>query len=149
MCSKNYIIKCARTEDVDVIFDLDQQYEFDRYSKELIFESICNERNFNYIAYCNDVAVAYISFSCVVDEGEIIKIVVAKDFRNMGIGSFILRYAIDKLQAVGVNALFLEVRSSNIPAKKLYEKNQFVQIHKRLKYYNDGEDADIYRLSLL
>ena len=54
-----------------------------------------------------------------------------------------------RLKNKGVETIFLEVRSNNMPAKKLYEKNGFIKISERQKYYSDGADADIYRLTFL
>ena len=139
----------AKRSDVDIIYNLDLEYEHDRYSKELIEESLSNSSYINIIAYKNDFAVGYVSVSSVVDEGEILKIVVAKEYRKLGIGNALINDILERLKCKGVSTVFLEVRSDNIPAKKLYEKNGFVKISERQKYYNDGADADIYRLSLL
>ena len=46
-----------------------------------------------------------------------------------------------KLVSLGVNKVFLEVRSSNISAIALYEKKGYTKISVRKKYYADGEDA--------
>ena len=42
----------------------------------------------------------------------------------------------------------LEVRNSNIPAQKLYEKHGFKQITIRKNYYDNSEDALIYEKEL-
>ena len=42
----------------------------------------------------------------------------------------------------------LEVRRSNIPAQKLYEKHGFKQIAIRNNYYDNTEDALIYEKEL-
>lgn len=149
------MIKCdcrivdSSINDADIIYDLDGEYEFDRYSKELIKESLNNSSYINLIAYNGDIAVGYISVNSVIDEGEVLKIVVAKEYRKLGIGSALVRDILARMKDKGVETVFLEVRSNNIPAKRLYEKNGFVKISERQKYYSDGADADIYRLSFL
>ena len=135
--------------DADIIYNLDAEYEFDRYSKELIQESLVNSSYINLLAYKEDKPVGYISVNSVRDEGEVLKIVVAREYRKLGIGNALVMDILARLKNKGVETIFLEVRSNNIPAKKLYEKNGFIKISERQKYYSDGADADIYRLTFL
>ena len=141
-------VRLANASDIDIIYNLDGEYEYDRYSKELIIESVNNNSYINLIAMQGNIPVGYVSVSSVIDESEILKIVVAKDFRQKGIGYTLMCEVLGRLKNNGTRTVFLEVRSNNFPAKKLYEKNGFIKIHERQKYYNDGADADIYRLSL-
>lgn len=46
-----------------------------------------------------------------------------------------------------IEALFLEVRLSNTPAQKLYQKLAMELIGTRKRYYANGEDALIYKAS--
>lgn len=140
-------IKVASIDDVDVVYNIDKECGSDSYSKEIISLSIKNDINF--IAYIDNCAVGYISCSRVLDEAEVLKIVVLKEYRRKGIASLLMKNVINKLVEVDVGVLFLEVRSDNVPAKMLYEKIGFEKIYERQKYYSDGVDAYIYRLSLL
>ena len=141
-------IRLANIADIEILYNLDSEYEYDRYSKDLIINSVNNDSYINLIAVQDDVPVGYVSVSTVIDESEILKIVVAKEYRQRGIGYALMCDVLARLKDNGSKTVFLEVRSNNTPAKKLYEKNGFVKIHERQKYYNDGADADIYRLSL-
>ena len=42
------------------------------------------------------------------------------------------------------DSVMLEVRVSNLAAIRLYEKFGYQRIHKRKRYYQDGEDAFVY-----
>ncbi len=45
--------------------------------------------------------------------------------------------------------ILLEVRESNLPARRLYEKHAFRDVGRRRMYYKDpAEDAILYELSL-
>ena len=92
------------------------------------------------IGFC----MLHISF----DEGEIYNIATDKIFRGRGIGDALLKEALKTGKERGVIFTFLEVRESNMPARKLYEKNGFENIGKRKNYYDEPkEDAVIYRLT--
>ena len=71
---------------------------------------------------------------------------VAVDYRRRGIAEQLVHTLIDNLKSQDVTCLTLEVRASNQPAIKLYEKIGFSQVGRRPNYYhNPKEDALIMR----
>ena len=142
----NLEIKIADIKHAQIVFELDSQYEMDKYSLENIKSSLEQESGFNLLVWSEGKAIAYASFNVVYDEVELLKIVVGKDFRRRGIAEKLMGFAISNLKTIDVHTMYLEVRKSNIPAISLYKKLGFEQINERLKYYNDGEDAKIFKL---
>lgn len=143
----NWLFCKASINDVDLLYKIDIDYEYERYSKKLISDSLASDTCLTYIGYCDNNPIGYISVNKVCDEIEILKIVILKEYRCRGYGTRMIKELLESIKQSDVKNVFLEVRANNIPAKKLYEKNGFVKINQRLKYYEDGEDADIYRLS--
>ncbi len=93
--------------------------------------------------------VGYISFYHMLDEMEILNIAVDPQFRELGLGKYILGKTLEKTAEQGIHKVILEVRVGNVIARNLYEKFSFECVGKRLKYYTDtGEDACIYALDL-
>lgn len=84
----------------------------------------------------------------VGDEGEIATLAVDAQSRGQGWGKAVIRSLAQRLAARGVRSLFLEVRPSNAPARRLYEKLEFVEVGRRANYYADGEAALILKLTL-
>ncbi|MCJ7626488.1 MAG: ribosomal protein S18-alanine N-acetyltransferase [Anaerolineaceae bacterium] len=83
----------------------------------------------------------------VEDEGHIGTIAVHPDFRQQGIASSLVTYALENIQREGVNIVFLEVRRTNIAAQVLYKKFGFHKTGVRAKYYADNqEDALVFTL---
>lgn len=83
------------------------------------------------------------------DEAEILKLSVALDARNKGIGSQLLDYALDFCSGEGAKNCYLELRVSNEAAAGLYKKKGFSRTGIRKKYYDDPcEDAILMRLHL-
>ncbi|HEY8395678.1 MAG TPA: GNAT family N-acetyltransferase, partial [Bacilli bacterium] len=74
---------------------------------------------------------------------EIINFYVAKKYQGMGFGKMLLDFALNLCQMSNVKSISLEVRSTNLPARNLYEKFGFVFSHVRKSYYRDGTDAHV------
>jgi len=82
----------------------------------------------------------------VLDEGEIANIAVDPAWRRRGIASRLLDAALDDVIALGLTTVFLEVRVSNEPARRLYESRGFAPIGRRRAYYREPlEDALVLR----
>jgi len=86
--------------------------------------------------------IGYGGFWMMVDEAHISTLAVTLEERGKGIGELLLVRMIEEAQKRGANVVTLEVRVSNLPAQKLYEKYGFTVQGRRVRYYSDnGEDA--------
>ena len=93
--------------------------------------------------------VAYLCGRVVADEAEILKLSVASNMRRRGLGLKMLDFSLDYCREKGAGRCFLELRSSNTAARKLYEKKGFSSIGTRKTYYSEPvEDALIMQLAL-
>ncbi|MFP3309514.1 MAG: N-acetyltransferase [Acidilobus sp.] len=81
-------------------------------------------------------------FSGSTRVGHVISIAVLAEYRRRGVGSALMKEAIDVLSSkYDVDAVYLEVRVSNEPAIRMYEKFGFKKVRIIKGYYRDGEDA--------
>ena len=82
-------------------------------------------------------------------EAEIEDICVSEDMRQLGIGRSLLQHMISLAKEKEAETVFLEVRSQNTAARKLYEKTGFTESYIRKAYYRDPvDDAVIMMLKL-
>jgi ribosomal-protein-alanine N-acetyltransferase len=80
-------------------------------------------------------------------EWEIENMVIAARVQRLGLGSRLLGEFLDLARGRGAQAVFLEVRESNVAARRLYEKCSFVESRRRKVYYREpDEDAIVYRV---
>jgi len=78
-------------------------------------------------------------------EWEFENIVVAPEIRGNGVGTLLTRALIAQAQQANSDCIFLEVRESNGPARRLYEKLGFRETGRRKGYYSKpSEDAVLY-----
>lgn len=98
------------------------------------------------VALEGDQVVGYVGSQTVIDESDMMNIAVHPDHRRRGVAEALVENLSDALRQRESKALTLEVRVSNDPAIRLYEKLGFAQVGKRPNYYrNPKEDALILR----
>lgn len=93
------------------------------------------------------VAGFYIGLK-VLDEGTLMDIAVAGEYRGQGYGQLLLDQFFQQCQQLAIKETWLEVRQSNLAAIQLYQKNQFQLIETRKGYYptdTGKEDALIMK----
>ena len=73
--------------------------------------------------------------------GHVKDLAVHPDHRGQGIGSTLLEVALGRLAVEGAQAVKLEVRESNAPARSLYRQFGFEPLRTAQEYYQDDEDA--------
>jgi ribosomal-protein-alanine N-acetyltransferase len=82
-------------------------------------------------------------------EWELQNIAMEAGFRRRGIAGKLLLGLIDRARKSSSSTVFLEVRESNLPARRFYEKHGFGEIGRRRNYYrHPDEDAVLYKLQI-
>jgi ribosomal-protein-alanine N-acetyltransferase len=139
-------IRSARLNDVPAILALEQQtpgaahWTPEQYSK-LVSSGIV------LVAEEAGDLCGFICAQAVAGELEIENVVVDRAFRRSGIANELVRALIQRARSESATAILLEVRESNLPARRLYEKHAFREVGRRPAYYSDpAEDAILYAL---
>jgi ribosomal-protein-alanine N-acetyltransferase len=81
--------------------------------------------------------VGFILSRVAAGEAEILSIAVADSNKGRGLAGRLLRQHLNRLNSVGVGAVFLEVDENNIPARRLYDRAGFREVGRRQGYYRD------------
>lgn len=121
----------------------------DPWSENSVASELQNPLSLWLVALDGDTVAGYIGSQTVLDESDMMNVAVHPDYRRQGIAETLVLELAQCLKAKGSCCLTLEVRASNEPAKKLYEKLGFEQVGCRKNYYrNPKEDALILKKSL-
>jgi ribosomal-protein-alanine N-acetyltransferase len=109
------------------------------YAWELQNRSVCHI----YVVRVPDrPVVGFCAFWLVFDEIHINNLAILPDLRGQGIGSALVRHVLAEGRRLGARRATLEVRASNEPARRLYERLGFRVEGRRAGYYtNPVEDA--------
>ena len=118
----------------------------DPWSENSVAYELTNKLAYWLVALEGDTVAGYIGSQTVMEETDMMNVAVHPDYRRKGIAEALVNGLVEALKEQGSHCLTLEVRASNEPAKKLYEKLGFCQIGRRPNYYrNPREDALILR----
>ncbi|MCZ7409351.1 ribosomal protein S18-alanine N-acetyltransferase [Parvimonas micra] len=138
------LYRYAKNEDVFDILSLDEENFSNNFDEKFYLEYIKSQRVI--VAENENIIVGYVLFNQILDEAEIYKIVVSKNFRKKQIAFKIVEFLLDELKKNNVKKIFLEVRKSNIPAISLYKKCGFINIREIIDYYTNPKEDGIMML---
>jgi ribosomal-protein-alanine N-acetyltransferase len=94
------------------------------------------------VARLDDLVIGFAGIWLMVDEAHITTFAVDPAWRRRKVGERLLVALLDVSMARGAREATLEVRLSNVAARRLYEKYGFRPVGLRPRYYSDnGEDA--------
>ena len=94
------------------------------------------------VARLEDVVIGFAGIWLMVDEAHVTTFAVDPAWRRRGVGERLLLALLDVSVARRAREATLEVRLSNMAARRLYEKYGFRPVGIRPRYYSDnGEDA--------
>ena len=109
------------------------------WTSDEVRSAVCGEYGVAAVEPDVGYAVGRLSF----DEAELYRIAVLPEKRRCGAGGRLLDSFMVLCRERGAEKIFLEVRSKNTPAIKLYESRGFTLISVRKGYYGD-DDALVY-----
>jgi ribosomal-protein-alanine N-acetyltransferase len=82
----------------------------------------------------------YMGFWKAGDEAHVVNLAVQPGRRGQGLGFELATRILDQARAMGCRRATLEVRATNLPAQRLYEKLGFQTIAVRRRYYSDNQE---------
>ena len=128
---------------LDAVVKIEADSNIIAWSKSKLLNDFYKPYSFYFVAIKNNLVCGYASMYCQID-AHITNIIVAENFRSIGIGSLLLQNLIDTAMQKNFDCLTLEVKISNIIAQRLYTKFAFKPIALKKNFYPDtNEDAII------
>lgn len=138
------IIRNMKPEDVPQVAELESQTFSQPWSAKGFLDSLKLSNTIFLVACDGQEIVGYAGMYLSVDEGEIVNVAVAQNMRRKGIGDALLDEMAECAAKKGAQRIVLEVRVSNEPAIRLYEKHGYVRCGVRKGFYElPKEDAYI------
>lgn len=138
------IERTLATRDLDDIVAIEKASFTNPWTREMYERELQNpDVSFLYVLRVPEAGiVAFCSFWLVLDEVHINNLAVRWEFRARGLGTALLDHVLQAGASRGAERATLEVRRSNTPARRLYERLGFEVAATRPNYYvGPPEDA--------
>ena len=102
------------------------------------FEDALTAKNLFKVFFVEKKLVGYYVALLAADECQLLNLAIHSDFQNNGYGHYLITHLKKICVDANVASIFLEVRSSNKKAFRLYEKNGFNELGIRNNYYKNN-----------
>jgi ribosomal-protein-alanine N-acetyltransferase len=137
------VVDRMKVEDLEAVHVIERESFSTPWPAHAYQHELENNRLAHYIvARCGDQLVGFAGMWLLVDEAHVTTFATRRAWRRQGIGERLLLALLDLAAARGAHEATLEVRPSNLPARRLYEKYGFKVVGVRTRYYTDNnEDA--------
>ena len=143
-------IAVVTPHDLTAIAEIERVAFSDPWSEKSFRDALAHPAIYFAAARSDDDAVlGYVVAWFVADEGEIANLAVAPAGWGSGIGRVLLDAALAEAKQRRIESVYLEVRDSNVRARRLYQSRGFEEVGRRAKYYRRPvEDAIVLRRTL-
>jgi len=140
------------TGDIDAVVELEQAvFGEDAWTRQMLAGELEQQPASRYYLVADDHGriAGYAGLLGVGWQGDVLTLAVATDHWGHGIGSALLEALLAEAARRGCSEVFLEVRTDNFRAQRLYRRYDFTEIGIRRGYYQpSGADALVMRRTL-
>lgn len=141
-------LKQAEARDLATVARLEKAFVFPLSEEEL--HKLAKNELFRILTWGNgNEIIGHCVLYRVCDEAEITSFAIREGLRGKGVGTEFLNALIQYIRKDGAKIAYLEVRESNLAARKLYQKCGFTEIGRRKRFYQKPvEDAIVMGIEL-
>jgi ribosomal-protein-alanine N-acetyltransferase len=147
-----FIIRKAERDDIPKVISINLKCLPENYPEFFFYYHLDNWGDAFFVAEVDGDVVGYIMNrvergigflrKSLVKKGHVVSIAVLEEHRRKGIGEALMKTGMEAMKNVyDAKEVYLEVRVSNTPAIRLYEKLGFKIVKVLEGYYSDGENA--------
>lgn len=135
-----FILETMTLADIGDVLEIEKNLFVSPWSEWMFKAEIESDRSFCLLARSGENIVGYAVLNCFEKEGHLMNLAVTENYQHKGIGSVLTCKLIEKAISNGVRRLTLEVRPSNVYARRLYGKFGFQELGVRKKYYAETNE---------
>ncbi len=125
-------------EDIEEILKIEKSLFSSPWNQWIFKAEMKKKRSSCLVARIEGVMVGYAILNYLEKEGHLMNLAVVPEYQKRGIGSVLLTRLMKVAKQNGVRRIILEVRPSNLSARRFYRKFGFQEIGVRKEYYAEG-----------
>lgn len=133
-------IRSMQAADCQAVLGIERQCMGKPWSLSQIRSELDQGGGLRLVADHDGMVSGFVLFRCCLPEAELLRIAVHSERYGQGVGAALLEEGLSRLGRCGVESCYLEVRSSNRAARKLYARCGFGEIGRRPRYYNSPQE---------
>jgi ribosomal-protein-alanine N-acetyltransferase len=141
-------IRQMHFDDIDNVYALEVRFFPNPWPRSFFEHDLVAKKTIAFIVECEKEVVGYSLASCNDGKFHITNIAVTKECQRKGIGTELMhrleRIALDR----DCTYAYLEVRTDNTAAIKMYENLGYAISHRQRLYYINGDDAYVMNKEL-
>ena len=142
-------VRPATSDDVPALGALEVTlFGPDAWSEDLVLSEVEGPHRHAVVAVEDDEPVGYAVTMLAADLVDLQRIGVHPERQRQGLARRLLDEVVGHAREEGASRMLLEVSAANTVALAFYAAAGFVEIDRRRRYYRDGTDAVVMRLSL-
>ena len=148
--TNKFVFREISLGDLDGIVQIERAVNPFPWGEEALRDTIASSGH-HFMSLREGRAVGFLLSSFVLDEAQLLLIGVSPDWQGVGVGGQLLKELINRSRDQGRKLIYLEVRSGNERAIRLYRSLGFIDIGVRRDYYPGlvgREDAIVMSLQL-
>jgi [ribosomal protein S18]-alanine N-acetyltransferase len=143
------LIRELESRDVESVLGIQRAYPEVAQWTALDYQRVADGDMAGWVGDENGEIVGFLIARQIATDIEVLNLAVLIGTRRRGIGTALLKNALDWGRELAAEKAFLEVRMSNLAAMRFYERNQFEVTARRPRYYlAPVEDALLLAVSL-
>ncbi len=143
------LLRTMTSADIDAVLGLEQElFGEEAWSQQMLEGELAEQPRSRYylVAAVDGLITGYAGLLVAGTQADVLTIAVAADRWGRGTGSALLEELLAEAARRGCTEVFLEVRTDNMRAQRLYRRYGFVEIGIRKGYYQpSGADALVMR----
>lgn len=138
------MIRRMESLDLEQVAELEKVCFSESWSYGLLEAGVHSPYDVYYVYEQDGRILGYCNLRLLAGEGEVQRIAVLPEYRRLGLARKMMAAMVDYARENMAVSISLEVRESNLPARKLYETYGFTaEAVRRGYYHNPSEDAVI------
>ena len=148
--TNKFVFREISLRDLDGIVQIERAVNPFPWGEEALRDTIASSGH-HLMSLREGRAVGFLLSNFVLDEAQLLLIGVSPDWQGVGVGGQLLKELIDRSRDQGRKLIYLEVRSGNERAIRLYRSLGFIDIGVRRDYYPGlvgREDAIVMSLQI-
>lgn len=140
------IIEKLKEEEIDQLLAIEKENFESPWTYEMFSQDLKRGEDAEILVLKDeDKVIGYYDIWYMFDNADLVNIAIKKEYQGKKLGEYLLKDCIKRCIRRNVEFLHLEVNVKNTKAINLYKKFEFVEVRRRIGYYDGVDGIDMVK----